>query len=68
MAEKLKEAPVESEVEETEVTSRQSFKWIKADSGETYLCPVDRLKDLKDATEDDLRSICVDESFNPQNE
>ena len=43
-------------------------KWIKAKSGNTYLCPVDSLSKLESPTEDQLRTICVDESQNPQNE
>ena len=43
-------------------------KWIKADSGSTYLCPVDALDRLDNPTEDQLKLICVDESLNPQNE
>ena len=43
-------------------------KWIKSDSGNTYLCPVDSLKRLENPTEDQLKMICVDESENPQNE
>ncbi|NIO29757.1 MAG: hypothetical protein GTO29_14520 [Candidatus Latescibacteria bacterium] len=45
-----------------------SVKWIKAESGTTYLCPVAALERLEDPTEDQLKMICVDESMNPQNE
>ena len=45
-----------------------SVKWIKADSGRTYLCPVTALQRLKNPSEDDLKLICVDESDNPQND
>ena len=31
-----------------------------------YLCPVDALKKLKSPSEADLKTICVDESENPQ--
>ena len=48
--------------------SRQSFKWIKSDSGSTYLCQVDALRGIDNPTEDQLRSLCVDESLNPQND
>ena len=44
-----------------------SVAWIKADSGNTYLCPVDALDRLEDRSEQHLRMICVDESENPQN-
>ena len=43
-------------------------KWIKAESGHTYLCPVDSLKRLENPTEDDLKKICVDESEDPHNQ
>jgi hypothetical protein len=43
-----------------------SVKWIKASSGSTYLCPIDALKRLDNPTEDQLKTICVDESQNPQ--
>ena len=45
-----------------------SVKWMKADSGNTYLCPVDALGRLENPTEEQLKMICVDESENPQNE
>ena len=43
-------------------------KWIKADSGNTYLCPVASYERLKNPTEEQLKMICVDESENPQND
>jgi hypothetical protein len=43
-----------------------SVQWIKADSGNTYLCPVDALKKIDNPTEEQLKLICVDESQNPQ--
>jgi hypothetical protein len=43
-------------------------KWIKAQSGNTYLCPVDALSRLDSPNEEDLKKICVDESDNPHNE
>jgi hypothetical protein len=42
-------------------------RWIRAESGHTYLCPVDALKDFENPTEEQLKNICVDESVNPQN-
>ncbi|NIP43938.1 MAG: hypothetical protein GWO41_01330 [candidate division Zixibacteria bacterium] len=45
-----------------------SVKWIKADSGNTYLCPVDSLSHIDQNNEDQLKMICVDESSNPQND
>jgi hypothetical protein len=44
-----------------------SLRWIRAKSGSTYLCPVDALKDIENPTEEQLKSVCVDESHNPQN-
>jgi hypothetical protein len=38
------------------------------DSGNTYLCPTDRLSGLRGRSDAELRSICVDESHNPQND
>jgi len=48
--------------------SRQSFKWIKSSSGSTYLCPVDAMRGIDNPTEEQLRSLGVDESLNPQND
>jgi hypothetical protein len=44
-----------------------SVKWIKADSGHTYLCPVSAYEKLEKPTEEQIRMICVEESGNPQN-
>jgi len=43
-------------------------KWVKAKSGNTYLCPTASLARLQKPTEEDLKKICVDESKNPQND
>ena len=43
-----------------------SVKWIKAESGNTYLCPMKALERLKNPTEEQLKLICVDESEDPQ--
>ena len=40
--------------------------WIKAESGNTYLCPTG--EDFSNASEDELRARCLDESQNPQND
>jgi hypothetical protein len=45
-----------------------SVKWIKTDSGNTYLCPVSALDRFENPSEEQLRTICVDESKNPQND
>jgi len=44
-----------------------SVKWIKAKSGNTYLCPLKSLEKIKDPTEEQLKIICVDESMDPGN-
>ena len=54
--------------EEKVYKQQLSVKWVKAQSGNTYLCPVDALDRLEKPTEDQLKMICVDESMNPQNE
>jgi hypothetical protein len=45
-------------------------KWVKAESGTSYLCPLAALDRLgaPNPTEEDLKKICVDESQNPQND
>lgn len=50
------------------ITQRINLKWIKSDSGNTYLCPVNALERLHNPTEDQLKLICVDESANPHND
>jgi hypothetical protein len=42
--------------------------WIKAGSGTTYLCPASAVISLRNASEDELRRICLDESSNPHND
>lgn len=48
------------------ITRPISLKWVKAKSGTTYLCPVDALDRIKSPTEEQLKTMCVDESQNPQ--
>ena len=43
-----------------------SVKWIKAKSGNTYLCPVGALDRIQNPSEEQLKMICIDESLNPQ--
>mgnify|MGYP003574563520 FL=1 len=43
-------------------------KWVKADSGTSYLCPAGSFARLTNPTEAELKKICVDESQNPQND
>ena len=45
-----------------------SLKWIRAASGTTYLCPVKALDQFKHPTEAQLKTMCVEESQNPQND
>jgi uncharacterized protein YlaI len=45
-----------------------SVKWVKGKSGRTYLCPVEALNRFDNPTEEQLKTICVDESDNPQND
>jgi len=54
--------------EKNQFSKEIGVKWIKADSGNTYLCPVASLEKLPQPTEDQLKMICVDESENPQND
>ena len=53
--------------EKNEFKRELNVKWIKATSGNTYLCPVDALDRLNEPTEKELKLICVDESANPEN-
>ena len=43
-------------------------KWVRAESGTSYLCPVTAYAKLQNPREEDLKKICVDESNNPQND
>ena len=45
-----------------------NVKWVKGDSGQTYLCPANALDRIQNPSESDLKKICVDESQNPQND
>lgn len=51
-----------------EFKKQLGVRWVKAASGNTYLCPVDALNRFDKPTEDQLKMICVDESQNPQND
>ena len=50
------------------IQKRENMKWVKGDSGTTYLCKTEDLQSLKNPTEEELKRICVDESNNPQND
>jgi len=61
----------EDDVMNNEYTNRKqsiSLKWIKAESGCTYVCDAEALSQLNNPSEDELRRICMDESGNPQND
>ena len=45
-----------------------SMKWIKAESGNTYICPTDAFKKSDNPSEEELMRLCVNESCNPQND
>ena len=45
-----------------------ALKWVKAESGNTYLCPSTSLSKIDSRDEHQLKTICVDESNNPQND
>jgi hypothetical protein len=54
--------------ESRERKQRFGFKWIKSESsGETYLCPLGAFNDRQFLIEQQLESVCVKESHNPQN-
>lgn len=47
----------------------KGFEWIKShETGTSYLCPVGSIADKTQATDEDLKKVCVDESDNPQND
>jgi hypothetical protein len=56
------------EMKQNEFKKELGVRWIKADSGTTYLCPVNALDRLEDQSEKNLKMICVDESSNLQND
>ena len=44
------------------------YVWIRSESGTTYLCPAAAATGLNSASDEELRAIGVDESFNPHND
>jgi hypothetical protein len=42
------------------------INWVKTQNGTTYLCPAG--EDFSSASEAELRTRCVNESHNPQND
>lgn len=53
--------------EQNEFKKELNVKWVKGDSGTSYLCPVESLNRLDKPGDEELQTICVDESDNPQN-
>ena len=51
-----------------EFATEINVRWIKAESGNTYLCPASEADRFDNPSEDDLRAVCVNESENPHNE
>jgi len=56
------------EKEYTERKQSMGMKWIKGESGKTYVCSIEALSKLDNPTEADLERLCMDESWNPQND
>ena len=54
---------------ETMNTNKKNLgkRWIKSDSGETWICPIDVAKNADSLSDDELRELCVNESENPEN-
>jgi hypothetical protein len=46
-------------------TKRQQHVWVKDKAGNEYICPVEALKDPKNATDEELKN-CVDDGSVPQ--
>ena len=44
----------------------QPMVWIKDETGNTYMCPINAIKDRNNVTDEELAN-CVNESYNPQN-
>ena len=54
-----------------QISSRKSglgYRWIRSQSGTTYLCPASRYSELRNASDEELQATCIDESMNPQND
>jgi len=49
--------------------SVSGIEWIKSrETGRTYLCPTGAIANKSSASEEELRTSCLDESENPQND
>ena len=49
-----------------EYKAAKPMVWIKANDGDTYICPKNEIDDPRNVSEAEL-SRCVNESENPQN-
>ena len=47
-----------------EPKKRQQLVWVKDKAGNEYICPIDALKDPKNASEEELKN-CVDDATIP---
>ena len=47
--------------------SDNSFIWVKAESGNLYVCKAGAVVDPKNVSEEELRRHCMDESDRPDN-
>jgi hypothetical protein len=47
-----------------EPKKRQQHVWVKDKAGNEYICPIDALKDPKNASEEELKD-CVDDATIP---
>jgi hypothetical protein len=56
------------EKEYNEFKQSIGVRWVKGDSGNTYLCPSALLEKVDPSDEKQLKNICLDESENPQND
>jgi hypothetical protein len=50
-----------------EVKANLGFKWVRSETGRTYLCPASQVDAVRGASDSDLEATCIDESTNPQN-
>ena len=48
-----------------EPQKRTQFAWVKDKKGNVFVCPIDALKDPKNATPEELEN-CVDDATSPQ--
>jgi len=51
--------------ETTELKGRKQHVWVKDKAGNEFICPIDVLKDPKNATDEELKN-CIDDASVPQ--